>query len=109
MGWFSQYTIYLAAVANIMDHDLLGLGVNLVYDPIVAHPKAIKPFSTRQLNACRGNGSVFSLSMRSITRATSALGRGRKSFWTEGLFFLPAFSHDSQVVKVFQQLLIPLE
>ena len=68
-----------------MDHDLLGLGVNLVYDPIVAHPKAIKPFSTRQLDRLPGKRIGLEPPNALHQRATSALGRGRKSFWTEGL------------------------
>ena len=43
----------------MMDHDLFGLGVNLVYDPIVAHPKAIKPFSSRQLDRLPGKRIGF--------------------------------------------------
>jgi len=46
VGHLSQGAIYFAAVTNIVDRDLFGAGVNLVYDPIVAHPNTIEPFST---------------------------------------------------------------
>jgi len=43
----SLHTIYFSSVTNIVNCDLFGLDVNVVNDPIVPRPNAIKSFSAR--------------------------------------------------------------